>query len=44
MNVEQTHNGLKITDIIGNQLISRLYIGYSKKESIKLFKEYKKQL
>tara|TARA_R100000664_G_scaffold8961_1_gene14756 strand:- start:292 stop:426 length:135 start_codon:yes stop_codon:yes gene_type:complete len=44
MNLEQTPNGLKITDIIGNQLISRLYIGYSKKESIKLFKQYKKQL
>ena len=44
MNLEQTLNGLKITDIIGNQLISRLYIGYSKEESIKLFKEYKKQL
>ena len=44
MNLEKTTNGFKITDIIGNQLISRLYIGYSKRESIKLFKQYKKQL
>jgi hypothetical protein len=33
-----------LTDIINNQLIKQIYIGYSKKEANQRFNKYKKQL
>tara|TARA_R100001082_G_scaffold103333_1_gene73945 strand:- start:681 stop:827 length:147 start_codon:yes stop_codon:yes gene_type:complete len=43
MIIENTVNGLLISEIVNNQLIKRLYIGHSKKESIYLFNQYKKE-
>ena len=38
MTIETTKNGyIKISDIIDNQLVSRLYIGYSKSSAKRLF-------
>lgn len=45
MTIEKTINGYyRITDIINNQLISRLYNGYTKKEAIALFRKETKNL
>ena len=45
MTIEKTLTGyLRITDIINNQFISRLYNGYTKTEAIALFKAESKQL
>ena len=41
---ENRQNGLLISDFIQNHLISRLYIGYTKKEAISLFNQYKKEV
>lgn len=41
---EYSINGLTISDLVGDQFISRSYIGYSKSESIKLFKQYIREL
>ena len=43
MLTEKTVNGLHISDMVGDQYIKKLYVGYSKRESIKLFKNYKKE-
>ena len=43
MLIEKTVNGLLLSDVVNNQYIKKLYIGYSKRESIKLFKNYKKE-
>jgi hypothetical protein len=44
MTIETTPNGfIKISDIIGNYLVTRKYMGYTKSQAIKLFKqEFKK--
>jgi hypothetical protein len=44
MTIEKTINGyLRISDVINNQLITRLYIGHTKKEAIALFKNETKK-
>tara|TARA_R100001082_G_C4228766_1_gene102311 strand:- start:300 stop:440 length:141 start_codon:yes stop_codon:yes gene_type:complete len=43
MLIEKTVNGLLLSDVVNNQYIKKLYIGYSERESIKLFKNYKKE-
>jgi hypothetical protein len=45
MTIEKTFQGAwKISDIHDNQLLSRQYLYYTKKEAIKLFKLYKLQI
>jgi hypothetical protein len=41
---EQVSEGIRCSAIHGGYLIHRLYIGYSKEESIQLFTEYLKTL
>tara|TARA_Y100001963_G_scaffold58237_1_gene81516 strand:- start:53 stop:193 length:141 start_codon:yes stop_codon:yes gene_type:complete len=40
MTLEHTVNGLLVSDLIGDQFISRLYVGYSEEEASQLFKQY----
>lgn len=37
---EQLHSGLRLTTIYEDEYYTQLYIGYSKKESTRAFKEY----
>ena len=39
MNIEIEHNGIRISDIVNGYRLSKLYIGYSKKEAIKQWNE-----
>jgi len=39
LSVEVRHNGTAVSAIIGNQLVERLYIGYSIAEAVSQFKE-----
>lgn len=40
MIVEKTFQGaLKVSDIIGGQLVTRQYFGHTKREALRLFKE-----
>ena len=43
MFIEETVNGLLISDIVNDHYIQKLYMGYSKRESINLFKNHKKE-
>ena len=44
MTVERQHNGsLLISDIVNGYYVKKVYYFYSKKEAIKLFREYIKQ-
>ncbi len=43
MFIKQTFNGLLISDVVNDCYIQKLYMGYSKRESINLFKNYKKE-
>jgi hypothetical protein len=40
MTIEQTMQGIRVSDIIFNQRVSMHYIGYSKKQAKRRFKEY----
>lgn len=41
MTVERTINGyIRVSTIHNGYLVSQLYIGYSKSESLRLFKQY----
>lgn len=40
---ENTHNGLRISKVVGNQLFTQLYMFYTKKEATKLFRQYCKE-
>ena len=43
MNIEKTFQGAwRISTVIGNQYFHRQYMGYTKKEAVRLFKEYLK--
>ena len=44
MNYEKTSNGLVISTIKNNSRIHKLFVGYTKKEATKLFKEYLKTI
>lgn len=39
MTIEKTSQGIRITDIVKGEYISKHYIGYSKKEAVKRFKQ-----
>jgi len=38
MNIEKMHSGIRISDIIGTQGVTRLYIGYTVAQAKKAFK------
>tara|TARA_R100000315_G_C5174536_1_gene100905 strand:+ start:369 stop:521 length:153 start_codon:yes stop_codon:yes gene_type:complete len=45
MTIEKQQNGsLLISDIVNNQYIKQVYYFYTKKDAIKLFRQYRKQL
>lgn len=45
MFIDRNNEGAwRISDIIGGYLVTRLYYGYTKRESIKLFRDYVKGL
>jgi hypothetical protein len=42
MTIEKLHNGaLLISDIVAGQYIKQVYYGYTKKEAISAFKDYR---
>ena len=44
MIIEKTFQGaLKVSDIIGGQLVTRQFFGHSKREALRLFKEETKE-
>jgi hypothetical protein len=44
MTIERQHNGsLLISDIVNGYYVKKVYYFYSKKEAIKLFREYRKK-
>ena len=45
MIIEYVHpsGAIRISDIVGNQMYSHLYMGYTKKEAKSLFKQYLKE-
>jgi hypothetical protein len=42
MTIEKIHSGIRIYTMHNGYLVSRLFIGYTKKEAISEFKEYLK--
>ena len=44
MTIERTYSGIRISDIVGDQWISELYIGYTKTEAVRMFKRHIKTL
>lgn len=45
MTIEKLHDGsLLISDIVGSQLVKQKYMGYTKREAIRKFKQYLKSL
>lgn len=44
MSIEKTLQGIRISIIHKGYRVSRLYMGYSKTESVRLFKEYLKTI
>lgn len=37
------HGGIEISAIVNDHRVSMVYMGYTKKEAVKLFKEYVKE-
>lgn len=44
MLIENVFSGIRLSDIVGNQRVSKLYIGYSRRSAVKLFKQYIREL